>query len=92
MLNGTVKFFNSTKGFEGEDIFFHKSNVKDTGFRDELRQGDNVKFEIRVEQKGKRAYNIARVSSEVPKEKDSVSEVSKEKDSVSEVPKEKDSV
>jgi hypothetical protein len=51
-----------------------------------------VKFEIRVEQKGKRAYNIARVSSEVPKEKDSVSEVSKEKDSVSEVPKEKDSV
>ena len=80
MLNGTVKFFNSTKGFgflttpEGEDIFFHKSNVKDTGFRDELRQGDNVKFEIRVEQKGKRAYNIARVSSEVPieKQKDSV--------------------
>lgn len=76
MLNGTVKFFNSTKGFgflttpEGEDIFFHKSNVKDTGFRDELRQGDNVKFEIRVEQKGKRAYNIARVSSEVPKEKE----------------------
>src|SRR5450830_1099316 len=98
MLNGTVKFFNSTKGFgflttpEGEDIFFHKSNVKDTGFRDELRQGDNVKFEIRVEQKGKRAYNIARVSSEVPKEKDMPStEVPKEKDMPStEVPKEKD--
>jgi cold shock protein len=69
MLNGTVKFFNSTKGFgfltsvEGEDIFFHKSNVKDTGFRSELQKGDPVVFEIRNEQKGKRAYNISRVSS-----------------------------
>jgi CspA family cold shock protein len=66
MLKGTVKFFNATKGFgfitaeTGEDIFFHKSNVKNTGFRDVLVQGDVVQFEEKVEQKGKRAYNISR--------------------------------
>ena len=67
MKQGTVKFFNSTKGFgfitieNGEDIFFHKSNVKNTGFRDVLVQGDSVQFELKQEQKGKRAYNIVRV-------------------------------
>ena len=67
MTQGVVKFFNPVKGFgfittaNGEDIFFHKSNVKNTGFRDVLVQGDNVQFEEKVEQKGKRAYNIVRV-------------------------------
>lgn len=67
MTAGVVKFFNPTKGFgfitteNGEDIFFHKSNVKNTGFRDVLVQGDNVQFELKTEQKGKRAYNICRV-------------------------------
>ena len=67
MSKGVVKFFNPTKGFgfitseSGEDIFFHKSNVKNTGFRDVLVQGDNVQYEEKVEQKGKRAYNISRI-------------------------------
>jgi cold shock protein len=67
MNEGVVKFYNSMKGFgfittqEGEEIFFHKSNVKNTGFRDVLVQGDNVQFELKQEQKGKRAYNIVRV-------------------------------
>lgn len=67
MTKGTVKFFNPTKGFgfitteKGEDIFFHKSNVKHTGLRDVLLQGDSVQFEEKQEQKGKRAYNIVRV-------------------------------
>ncbi|HYQ87775.1 MAG: hypothetical protein AUI33_11270 [Ignavibacteria bacterium 13_1_40CM_2_61_4] len=67
MTQGTVKFFNPTKGFgfikteQGEEIFFHKSNVKNTGFRDVLVQGDQVQFELKTEQKGKRAYNIVRV-------------------------------
>jgi CspA family cold shock protein len=65
-MEGTVKFFNATKGFGfitvdgGEDIFFHQSNVKQTGFRDQLRQGDLVTFEVKTEQKGKRAINISR--------------------------------
>jgi CspA family cold shock protein len=67
MNQGVVKFYNSMKGFgfittqTGEEIFFHKSNVKNTGFRDVLVQGDNVQFELKQEQKGKRAYNIVRV-------------------------------
>ena len=67
MNQGVVKFYNSLKGFgfittqNGEEIFFHKSNVKNTGFRDVLVQGDNVQFELKTEQKGKRAYNIVRV-------------------------------
>ncbi len=67
MTQGVVKFYNPVKGFgfitsqTGEDIFFHKSNVKNTGFRDVLVQGDNVQFEEKQEQKGKRAYNISRV-------------------------------
>ncbi len=67
MTQGTVKFYNPVKGFgfitteKGEEIFFHKSNVKNTGFRDVLVQGDNVQFEEKHEQKGKRAYNISRV-------------------------------
>ena len=67
MNNGTVKFFNVSKGFgfivteAGDEVFFHKSNVKNTGFRDVLSQGDTVTFELKDEQKGKRAYNIIRV-------------------------------
>ncbi len=65
-MTGTVKFFNDIKGYgfitaeDGEDIFFHQSNVKDTGFRNSLRQGDIVTFEVKSEQKGKRAINIFR--------------------------------
>ena len=67
MQQGVVKFYNSTKGFGfitaegGEEIFFHKSNVKNTGFRDILVKGDNVQFESKQDQKGKRAFNIVRV-------------------------------
>ena len=67
MNNGTVKFFNVSKGFgfivteAGDEVFFHKSNVKNTGFRDVLSQGDTVKFELKEEQKAKRADNIVRV-------------------------------
>ncbi len=66
-MTGQVKFFNSLKGFgfittdQGEEIFFHKSNVKSTGFRDRLLEGDRVEFEVKVEMKGKKAYNINRV-------------------------------
>ena len=66
-MRGTVKFFNQRKGFgfitteQNEDVFFHKSGVKETGFREALNQGDSVEFEIREEAKGKRAYNIYRI-------------------------------
>lgn len=65
-MNGIVKFFNASKGYGfitmdgGSDIFFHQSNVKETGFRDMLRQGDFVEFEVKNGQQGKRAVNIFR--------------------------------
>ena len=67
MPQGTVKFYNGMKGFgfitteNGEDVFFHRSNVKNTGFRNQLIKGDQVRFELKQEQKGKRAYNIVRI-------------------------------
>ena len=67
MANGTVKWFSDAKGFgfikveDGDDIFFHKSNVKSAGFRDSLMQGDLVTFEVQNSQKGKRAINIERI-------------------------------
>ncbi len=67
MNQGTVKFYNSAKGFgfitadNGEEIFFHKSNVKDTGFRSVLMRGDSVRFEMKRDEKGKRAYKIVRI-------------------------------
>jgi len=66
MEQGKVKFFNQSKGFgfitkeTGGEIFFHKSNVKNTGFRDTLLEGDIVEFEIKEELKGTRAFNISR--------------------------------
>lgn len=67
MNQGVVKFYNSMKSFgfitadNGEEIFFHKSNVKDSGFRSALVEGDKVRFDLRREEKGKRAYNIVRI-------------------------------
>ena len=52
--NGTVKFFNSNKGFgfitreEGKDLFFHISEVQGQ----EPKDGDKVEFEVGEGKKG----------------------------------------
>ena len=63
MKNGTVKFFNETKGFgfiteEGsnQDYFVHIS-----GLVDEIKQGDNVEFELTEGRKGLNAVNVKAV-------------------------------
>ncbi|MFT4738824.1 MAG: CspA family cold shock protein [Cyclobacteriaceae bacterium] len=60
MKEGTVKFFNATKGFgfikpsdSGEDIFVHES-----GLIDEIRENDKVKFETEQGRKGINAVNV----------------------------------
>ncbi|MGC6284439.1 MAG: cold-shock protein [Polaribacter sp.] len=60
MKNGTVKFFNETKGFgfiteEGsnQDYFVHIS-----GLVDEIKQGDKVEFELTDGRKGLNAVNV----------------------------------
>ena len=60
---GTVKFFNGTKGFgfikvkdTDEEIFVHKSNVIDR-----IRDKDKVTFQIETEEKGPTAVEVRRV-------------------------------
>ena len=57
MSNGTVKWFNAQKGYGfiqpeggGKDVFVHVSAVERAGLR-ELREGQNVAFEVVVDRK-----------------------------------------
>ena len=58
-INGTVKFFNTRKGFgfiEGEDnkdIFVHASNLID-----QIKDGDKVSYELEDTEKGPSAINV----------------------------------
>jgi len=60
MSNGTVKFFNSVKGFgfitpeEGDkDVFVHVN-----GTIDDINDGDNVSFDVEEGPKGLNAVNV----------------------------------
>ena len=60
MKTGTVKFFNDLKGFgfikdheTGEEFFTHAS-----GLIDQIREGDEVTFELIEGKKGKNAANV----------------------------------
>jgi CspA family cold shock protein len=64
MATGTVKWFNSEKGFGfieqdggGADVFAHYSNIATQGFR-ELHEGQKVTFDVTQGQKGPQAENI----------------------------------
>lgn len=64
MASGTVKWFNSEKGYGfisqdngGPDVFAHYSAIQATGYR-ELAEGQKVEFEITQGQKGPQADNI----------------------------------
>lgn len=60
MRKGTVKFFNETKGFgfikeeSGQDIFVHV-----TGLKEEIRENDEVVFDVEEGKKGLNAINVA---------------------------------
>ncbi|MCE2772218.1 MAG: cold shock domain-containing protein [Bacteroidetes bacterium] len=59
MKKGTVKFFNETKGFgfikdeNGQEIFVHA-----TGLKEDIRENDEVIFEVQDGRKGPNAVNV----------------------------------
>jgi cold shock protein len=63
MANGTVKWFNESKGYgfieqeNGPDVFVHYSGITGNGFRS-LNDGDQVTFDIEQGQKGPAATNV----------------------------------
>ena len=63
MLQGTVKWFNSAKGYgfisgqDGEDIFVHFSAIQTEGYKS-LNEGDEVEFEKEKTAKGWQAINV----------------------------------
>ena len=67
MSQGTVKWFNTQKGYgfinpdeEGSDVFVHITAVLDSGLQ-ELLEGQKVSFEPIEESKGLKAIDIANV-------------------------------
>jgi len=64
MIRGTVKFFNEAKGFgfitednSGKEHFVHV-----TGLIDEIKEGDEVEFELKEGKKGLNAVNVKVIS------------------------------
>lgn len=60
MKKGKVKFYNETKGFgfiiddeSSEEIFVHA-----TGLQEEIRENDNVVFDVQEGKKGLNAVNV----------------------------------
>ena len=63
MSEGTVKWFNDSKGFgfiqqeNGPDVFVHFSAISGNGFRT-LAEGQRVQFSVTQGQKGPQAENV----------------------------------
>ncbi len=63
---GTVKWFNSTKGFgfiereNDADVFVHYSEVQSDGFRS-LEDGQKVEFTVVDGQKGPQAQDVVAI-------------------------------
>ena len=63
--NGTVKWFNSTKGFGfitpsdgSKDLFVHFSGILGNNYRT-LEEGDRVEFNVQDSQRGPSAVDVA---------------------------------
>lgn len=63
MAEGTVKWFNSSKGYgfiakdDGTDVFVHYSAIQSEGYKS-LDEGARVEFDVVDGQKGPSAENV----------------------------------
>lgn len=66
MAEGTVKWFNDSKGFgfieqeNGPDVFVHFSAIQAEGFKS-LAEGDRVSFDVVQGEKGPQSSNVIKV-------------------------------
>lgn len=66
MEQGTVKWFNNSKGYgfierpDGDDVFVHYKAIVAEGFKS-LEEGDKVEFEVEEGPKGLQAANVKKV-------------------------------
>lgn len=66
METGTVKWFNSSKGYgfitraEGGDVFVHYNSIIGEGFKT-LDEGDQVQFEVAEGPKGLQASKVSKI-------------------------------
>ncbi|HBC32599.1 MAG TPA: cold-shock protein [Clostridiales bacterium] len=66
MAQGTVKWFNSEKGFgfitkeDGNDVFVHFSAIQGDGFKT-LEEGQKVSFDVTQGNRGDQAANVQRI-------------------------------
>lgn len=62
-MKGTVKWFNSKKGYgfitsdDGNDIFVHYTGIDSDGFKS-LEEGQKVSYDIGNGKKGEQAVNV----------------------------------
>ena len=66
MTQGTVKWFNDSKGFgfitaeDNSDVFVHHTSIQGSGFKS-LAEGDNVSFDTEQGPKGLKATNVTKL-------------------------------
>jgi CspA family cold shock protein len=66
MAQGTVKWFNDSKGFgfitseDGTDVFVHHTSIQGNGFKS-LAEGEKVSFDIEKGPKGPKAVNVVKL-------------------------------
>lgn len=63
MLTGTVKWFNTEKGYgfiidaNGKDVFVHYSSIQADGFKN-LEEGQTVSYDLVETDRGPQANNV----------------------------------